>query len=137
MEQSMSNWIKYVTYNDGGRRDAGFKYPAEGDCVVRALSILSERGYMAVYNAMIKLIARERGGARSVVDNGIYAKTYTKFLNEIGASKFKRVKQWQDIPREGKYFVITASHAVAYVNGVIHDVFDPVGDEELEGYYQI
>jgi hypothetical protein len=136
----MTHWIKRINYNDGGRIAAGFKCSAKGDCVVRALSILTGRGYMTVYVAMSKLIERERGPNRSVVDDGIYAKTYKKYLNELGASKFKSVTKWQDIPLEGKYLVITDLHAVAYIDGVVNDTFDPVNDPqvgELCGYYAV
>src|SRR5690606_39707795 len=37
------------TYNDGGRREAGFKGEA-GDCVVRAAAIAMDRPYRDVYN---------------------------------------------------------------------------------------
>jgi hypothetical protein len=136
-------WVKRIMYNDGGRVAAGFKPGAVEDCVVRAFSIVTGLGYMRVYLDLCKIIDKERGCNRSKIEGGIYERTCRKYINQLtGKSKCKinRVRKWQDIPLEGKYFVLTQSHAVAYIDGVIHDMFDPVGDEEvgdLEGYYTL
>jgi hypothetical protein len=136
----MTHWIKRVNYNDGGRIAAGFKCRAEGDCVLRALSILTGRGYMTVYVELSKFIDRERSEESSVIENGVYTRTYSKYLKVLGAKKFKRVSKWEDIPLQGKFFVRTANHAVAYVDGVVNDVFDPVYEPQvgaLWGYYEM
>jgi hypothetical protein len=135
----MNNWIKYISYNDGGRIKEGFKPIQKGDCVVRALSILTEYGYTKTRNELNKFIKRERGPNRSNVDDGVYPRTYRKFLEHLGIKKFYKVDCWANIPSTGRVMVVLEEHVVAYVNGVINDTFDPVGESQcgpLIGYYE-
>lgn len=135
----MQRWIKHISYNDGGRNATGLKPIHNGDCVVRALSILTGNGYMATRNALNEYIKRERGADRSSVDNGVYDRTYKKFLKAIGVTKLHPVDCWTKLPTQGKVMAVTTEHVVAYIDGVINDTLDPVSVRDcgpLVGYYE-
>ena len=132
------NWIKRIMYNDGGRVRAGFP-SSSGDCVVRALSILTGAEYESVRTTLQIYIARERG-SRSDVENGVYPKTYKKFLKTVDVLGWRNVTKWEQVPTEGKLMVVLGAHVVAVIDGVIHDTFDPVDAEhcgKIFGYYRL
>ena len=134
-----TQWIKRVSYNDGGRIAAGFKSSA-GDCVVRAFTILTGMSYMQMREVVLTFIERERGSDRSSLDDGVYPKTYAKILKHLNAKKLTRIDSWNKIPTTGKFFVVTEDHAVAYIDGVFNDTFDPTCEKssgKLIGYYEI
>ena len=54
--------IKYA-YDDGGRRDAGYKGDT-GDCAVRAIAIVTGKPYKVVYKTMADRM-KENGYAAS------------------------------------------------------------------------
>ena len=130
-------WIKRISYNDGGRRAAGFKTVQAGDCVNRALAILTGEDYMAIRRILDDLCGKERGLDRSSPETGIYPKTYKKFLKSLGVSKMKSAAAWSDLPQEGRVLVVLEGHVAAYIDGVIHDTYDPVEKpNDLQGYYE-
>lgn len=51
------------TYNDGGRKTAGYKGDA-GDCAARACAIATGAPYQEVYDRINKLAEGERKGKR-------------------------------------------------------------------------
>jgi hypothetical protein len=135
----MTQWIKRISYNDGGRLAAGFKSSAD-DCVARAVSIITGRGYMWARNELNVYIARERNTDPSGVETGVWQTTYSRLLKKLGSSGFKRVKSWSQLPATGKAIVVTEEHVVAYIDGVFHDTFDPLCEKscgKLVGYYQM
>ncbi len=129
-------WIKRIVYHDGGRREAGFRMPAEGDCVVRALSIVTGTKYLITRQSLQILCGKERGPNKSDVDNGVYAKTYQRFLKALPGVRRGRCRTWQELPTTGRVFVELGEHVVAYIDGVIYDTFDPVErPDEIKGYW--
>ena len=132
------SWIKRISYNDGGRRAAGFKTVQMGDCVNRALAIVTGKDYMTTRRILNDFIGKERGPNRSCPDNGVFPKTYEKFLKSLGAGKMIKIKEWSELPETGRCFVVLEGHVVAYIDGVFHDTYDPVErGVQLEGYYAI
>lgn len=130
------NWIKRISYNDGGRRAAGYKTVQVGDCVNRALAILTGLPYNDVRRILNEACGKERGEDRSCPETGIYPKTYQKILRTLGVGKLVKITQWQQLPEQGRYLVVLDQHVVAYIDGVFHDTYDPVEKAaELEGYY--
>lgn len=131
--------MKYV-YNDGGRAATGFKGKA-GDCVVRAISIATEKPYREVYDA-INHISREEpahgffGTRRSSSRNGVYKSTIYKYMKSLGwkwtptmgiGSGCRVHLDSAQLPT-GKLVVKVSKHMVAVIDGVIHDTFDPSRD---------
>lgn len=132
------NWIKRITYNDGGRLAAGFVHNQTGGCVVRALSIVTGKGYVWAQDVLNLYIGRERSLPRSDIDDGVYQQTFQRVLKANGAGRFIRIKRWNQLPTSGRLFVVTEHHALAYIDGVIHDTFDPVDGQDagqMIGYY--
>ena len=130
-------WIKRISYNDGGRRAAGFKTVQVGDCVNRALSILTGSPYNDVRNQLIELCGKERGKDKSHPETGIYPKTYKKFLKNLGVTRLNKVTSWEDLPQEGRALVVLDQHVVALIDGVFYDTYDPVEKPaDLQGYYR-
>src|ERR1044072_1780437 len=90
--------MKWI-YNDGGREAAGYKGKSVGDCVTRAIAIVTEQPYQTVYDALHERIkafastsrakaARRAGrgnGARgSTPRNGVCRQVYEAYLKSLG-----------------------------------------------------
>lgn len=139
--------MKYI-YNDGGRAAAGFK-GITGDCVTRAVAIAAERPYKEVYDLINELAKSERRGKRkrgtSNARTGVYKTTTRKVMAHYG---FKWVPTMQigqgckvhltegELPM-GRIVVEVSRHAVAVIDGVINDIYDPSreGTRCVYGYY--
>ena len=129
-------WIKRITYNDGGRRAAGFKTCQVGDCVNRALAIVTGVDYMLIRRLLIEACMRERGADRSHPETGVYPRTYGRLLKSLGAGNYTKINSWDQLPPVGRCLVVLEGHVVAYVDGVFHDTYDPIEKSaDLQGYY--
>lgn len=133
--------------SDGGRAAAGFR-GATGDCVTRAISIVTGIPYREVYDALNELAAQERpwrGRKRSSSRKGVFRRTYRRYLAALG---------WQWVPTmrigsgctvhlradelpKGRLIVKVSHHLVAVIDGVIYDTHDPSrgGTRCVYGYY--
>ena len=116
-------------WNDGGRRAAGFRGDA-GDCVARAMAIVTGREYGECYKALANANA-SLGRPRSA-RNGVLKKAYEKVFEEFGLVKFtlKRGKG-TSLPTfaeahmdYGDCIVTTTKHVCAIVGGKLHDTRD-------------
>jgi hypothetical protein len=141
----MTRW----QYNDGGRAAAGYK-GRTGDCVVRAIAIATERPYQEVYDAINELGKGERTGSRkrgkSNARTGVHKPTTRRYMVSLG---------WEWVPTMtigsgcnvhlrddelpmGRLVVMVSRHAVAVIDGVIHDIYEPSRDGTrcVYGYFQ-
>src|SRR3989304_1865943 len=79
--------MKLFTYNDGGRKTAGYTGKTN-DCVVRAIAIATEKPYKEVYEEINKLAKDERITKRlrthSNSRTGVHKKTYERYLKDLG-----------------------------------------------------
>ena len=151
--------IKF-TYNDGGRKSAGYKGDA-GDCVVRAIAIATEFPYRQVYKDLQGEIAEaivygrksklrsslvhEAAMGRVSPRNGVHKKLFHAYLIGLG---------WQWIPTmsigsgctvhlraeelpAGRIVASVSKHLVAVIDGAINDTYDPSRDGTrcVYGYY--
>jgi len=113
-------------FNDGGRKDAGYKGTA-GDCVVRSFVIATKGDYKEMYKKMA-LASKEHGGSKSA-RNGIHRDVYEPILKELGfvwqpAPKFNgRKARTYDMPN-GYVIARQAHHLVAVIDGVANDIWD-------------
>lgn len=141
--------MKFVE-SDGGRAAAGFKGDA-GDCVVRAIAIASGKHYREVYDAINRRAKLERAGKRGRRSNareGVYRRTYERYLREeLGAtwtptmlvgSGCKVHLRADELPA-GRLVVSVSKHMVAVVDGVVYDTSDPTrgGERCVYGYYTL
>lgn len=128
--------IKFI-YDDGGRKKAGYK-GTTGDCVVRAISIATEKDYKKVYKDLTKLQG-------STVRQGVYRKYYDKYLKSIGwswkptmliGSGCKVHLNPKELPK-GRIIVRLSKHVAAVVNGNLRDIYDcsREGTRCVYGYY--
>jgi hypothetical protein len=127
--------MSYV-YNDGGRKNAGYKGLA-GDCGARAIAIALDMDYKTVY----KLVAEENknmGFAKSARD-GVHKFVMTAVLNRLGwfwveAPKYKsRKAKAVDLPA-GTYIARQARHFVAIKDGIPQDTWDS-SEKMVYGYW--
>jgi hypothetical protein len=136
-------------YNDGGRKEAGFKGETN-DCVTRAIAIATQLPYRVVYDGLNLVSKSERLSKRkrkkSSSRTGIFKATYRKYLKSIG---------WEWVPimsigkgctihlktnelPTGKLVVRLSKHLTCVADGVIHDTFDPSRNETrcVYGYFK-
>lgn len=134
----MTRWI----YDDGGRLEAGFKGEA-GDCVARAIAIVTGRDYREVYNELAERQAKV-SGVRSA-RNGISKDVRKAYVKELGFDWTPTMKVGQgttvhlradELP-QGRLIVAVSKHVVAVIDGVIHDTHDPSrgGTRAVYGYH--
>ena len=126
----MMNW----THDDGGRAYYGFKGTA-GDCVTRAIAIATCKPYNEVYNALNGIAATERAnkrGKKSSARNGVFKKTYEKYLKSIGwewtptmhiGSGCTVHLKADELPK-GRLIVSLSKHYAAIIDGTLHDLYD-------------
>ncbi len=144
-------------YNDGGRELAGFKGSA-GDCVTRAITIVTGKAYKEVYDELFseikeftatkrskaaKKAARGGGLSGTTPSNGISKEVYHKYLIEnVGMIWCPTMLVGQgckvhlvsnELP-SGKLIARVAKHLTAVIDGVINDVLD-CSYKCVYGYY--
>jgi hypothetical protein len=135
-------------FNDGGRAAAGYKGKA-GDCVCRAIAIVTGLPYQQVYGTLNAAAKVERSGKRrrgkSSARNGVHKATYRrllesegfKFVPTMGIGTGCRVHLREDELPMGRLIVAVSRHLVAVIDGVIHDTHDcsRAGVRCVYGYY--
>jgi hypothetical protein len=134
-------------HDDGGRQAAGFR-GAAGDCVTRAISIATGKPYHEVYGAINEAAKSERMKARgkSSARTGVFKQTSRKYLVSLGwkftptmgiGTGCKVHLREGELPM-GRLIAKVSRHAVAVIDGVIHDTYDPSrnGTRCVYGYWQ-
>lgn len=138
----------YVT-DDGGRRAAGYKGSAPGDCAARALAIATQRPYREVYDLINAYAKRERTGTRktgrSDARTGVYAATLRRLAErEYGATwtptmtigSGTSVHLRADELPGGRLVARVSKHYTAVIDGIVRDNHDPTraGTRAVYGY---
>ncbi len=126
-------------YNDGGRKDAGYKGHA-GDCFVRSVCIATGRDYNEVYDLVNEYCKDERQTkrmkSRSSSRTGVHTKTSKIIFKALGfewtptmfiGSGCKVHLRGSELP-EGTFIARVSRHWCAIIDGVIHDTHDPSRD---------
>ena len=140
--------MKYE-YNDGGRSEAGYK-GSTGDCVVRAISIASQRPYKEVYDLVNSYAYNEyksRVSKKSNARTGVRKSTIRKMMEDLGfvwtptmkiGSGCKVHLIESELP-EGRLVVQVSKHITAVLDKVIHDTYDPSRDGTrcVYGYWRL
>lgn len=146
-------------YNDGGRKDAGFKGEAR-DCVCRAIAIITEKPYREVYDALNQISKDLGKWNRHYVEKTRYGNTrvkmsssrtghvksvYEKYLFSLGFKWIPTMKigsgckthlKASELPN-GRLIVAVSKHLTSVIDGVIHDTHDCSREETrcVYGYY--
>lgn len=137
-------------FNDGGREAAGFKGQT-GDCVTRAIAIVTGKPYIEVYNTLNELAkpfnekhyktVRGKSNART----GMHRRVYHKYLLSIGMKwtacsgigiGCKVHLRKEELPA-GIIIARLSKHLCAVIDGVINDLSDcsREGIRCVYGYY--
>ena len=129
----MSTQLYSYKFNNGG-----WKGSKRGDCVMRAISIATERSYDLVFNELMDL-AKEK---QNLPNN---KKVYMPYLNALGwkwqptmgiGTGCKVHLKASELPK-GRIICRCSHHLVAVVDGVIQDTYNPSRDETrcVYGYF--
>ena len=141
-------------FNDGGRAEAGYKGKT-GDCVCRAICIITGKPYQEVYDRLAEGNATQRRGkhekeskaGKRTASKGISVKRkwFQEYMKELGfewvptmqVGKGCKVHLKADELPKGKLIVSVSKHYAAVVDGVIHDTHDCSRNETrcVYGYY--
>jgi hypothetical protein len=138
--------------DDGGRAAAGFK-GYTGDCVVRAVAIVSGKPYREVYDALSEGCRTQRltkgKKKRSSARDGVNTKRkwFKDYMASLGFKWYPtmqirygcRVHMHADELPKGRLVVAVSKHFVAVIDGVIHDTHNPSRDGTrcVYGYYKL
>lgn len=137
-------------YNDGGRRDAGFRGDT-GDCGTRAIAIVTGKPYREVYDMINELVAAGKGfkqrktGKVSNARDGVWQKDVRVIMERLGFTWVPtmqigqgcRVHLRPDELPAGRLLVNVSRHYTSVIDGVCHDTHDPSreGTRCVYGYY--
>ena len=143
--------------NDGGRKAAGYKGQT-GDCVTRAIAIITEKPYKEVYDALNvlseskklghKRIKTEYGTSYKKVSSsrtGVVRKVYDEYLTSLGYKWTPTMKIGSgckvhlienELP-SGRLIIRVSGHITAVIDGVLYDTWDCSrnGRRCVYGYY--
>lgn len=125
-------------YNDGGRADAGYKGHA-GDCVVRAVAIVTGKPYQEIYDALsegsrtqrLTKRSRQKSSARNGVNTRRkWFKDYMRSLGfrwvpTMGIGTGCKVHLVEGELPAGKIIAAVSKHYTAVIDGVINDTHNP------------
>jgi hypothetical protein len=131
--------IRFV-HNDGGRAAAGFVGEA-GDCVTRAIAIISERPYKEVHDSLTEWQGWDADGGGNVLGHF----THKKFILSLGfiwvplmhvGSGCKVHLSADELPM-GRIIVRVSHHLTAVIDRVLYDNHDCSRDGTrcVYGYY--
>lgn len=135
-------WI----YNDGGRREAGYKGSAD-DCVTRAIAIATGQPYLTVYDDLFALIRNDRRRKKgNTPRSGVSDRIWKPYLTSLGWQWTPTMRigsgctvhlRADELP-SGRLVVACSRHLVAVIDGVIHDTGDPSRDGTrcVYGYFR-
>lgn len=129
-------------YSDGGRAEAGYKGTA-ADCAVRAIAIVLDLPYKAIYEDMRYFMdCRDAGSPR----NGITEEHLRRYLGERGfryvAAKINGKHTNMHLNRAelpaGRIIANLSNHVSAVIDGVLHDTWDcsDGGETPVYGYWK-
>ena len=136
-------------FNDGGRKDAGFK-GTTGDCAVRSIAIVTGKLYQDVYDVVNRYGLKERKTKRqpknSNARTGVYMKTMREMLDDLGfkwtptmfiGSGCKVHLKKKELPT-GRIIVRVSKHFTAVIDGKINDISDCSRNETrcVYGYWK-
>jgi hypothetical protein len=146
--------MKYV-FNDGGSAAAGYTNES-GDCVPRAIAIVTGKPYQEVCDALYDLAVAyshenddkaARAMRRAVAKGGPHWKwhpnptsgcsvgIYKQYLRDLNWHQYTPIPKsdgtaWLLIDRfaelEGSYLVSLCGHLTAVIDGTVHDSWNPV-----------
>jgi len=142
-------------FNDGGRASAGYK-GTTGDCVARAVAIVTGKPYQEIYDIVAEGNATQRKSKHHRKATGV--KTAARGINVrrkwfkdqmkslgftwtptmlIGQGCKTHLKA-EELPK-GRLVIAVSKHYTAVIDGVINDIYDPSRNEKrcVYGYWSL
>jgi lipoprotein-anchoring transpeptidase ErfK/SrfK len=139
-------------YNDGGR--SAYYKGKGGDCVTRAIAIVTGRDYKEVYDILAEGNSTQRKGKREgskagkrTALSGINTKRkwFQDYMKSLGFTWIPTMQIGQgckthlrsdELP-QGRIIVSVSKHYTAMIDGVINDTYDPSrnGNRCVYGYW--
>lgn len=126
--------IKWV-YHDGGREAAGYKGKT-GDCVCRAVAIVTGLPYQQVYDDIIQMASRERLNKKKLMRShprtGVFKATTGRYFESLGlvwhptmyiGQGCKVHLRANELP-SGWLLVKVSKHVTVVIDGILYDTFD-------------
>jgi len=114
-------------YHDGGRKKAGYGR-AKGDCVTRAIAIVTNLSYINAYE-MVNRFCRQEKNQISSARAGVTKNTINKIMKNLGFSWIPKRFKWGEEQIEGKVILNLSAHVVP----VIGDCYYDVSPNQMEG----
>lgn len=136
-------------YDDGGR-SRYFKARNVGDCVCRAIANATGMDYKVVYDELNRRcketrLPNRRRTQSSSARNGVYKKTYSKYLESLGwkwtptmlIGQGCKVHLEEDELPKGTLIVRLSRHLTCVKDGLLYDTYDCSRDGErcVYGYW--
>lgn len=135
--------MKFI-YNDGGRKEAGFK-GTTGDCVCRSVSIATGLPYSEIYKLINEFGKKERRKDKSSARTGVYKATIRRIMEHLGwewhptmfVGQGCKVHMREDELPKGRIVVNLSRHSAAVIDGVLYDTYDCTrnGTRCVYGYF--
>lgn len=91
------------------------------DCVIRAISILTDRTWKEVFDELSELASQEG----YMFDNVVFVEDYLDDKYPRECHYAKTIGEFAKEFPYGKYAVTTLGHITAIIDGIIYDTFDP------------
>ena len=115
--------LPYV-YDDGGRSNY-FKAKNVNDCVCRAVSIVTGGDYREVYD-QIRFYTGDSPGRGVRVRSQAFKNLMVSLGFKFGVVSYDNLARLRmgEIPNKGRLVCCTKSHAIAVIDGVVHDTYD-------------
>lgn len=128
-------------YNDGGRAAAGYEGKT-GDCVCRAIAIVTGKPYQEIYDVLANGNATQRQSKYHKAKDGIRTASrgintnrvwFQNYMESLGFTWTPTMKIGQgckvhlrasELPK-GRLVVAVSKHYTAMIDGVIHDIYNP------------
>ena len=136
-------------FHDGGRKAAGFKGGA-GDCVTRAIAIVTGKPYLEIYERLAVGMSTQRASKyttkkQRTARNGINVtrKWFKDYMIETGFNWVPtmgigtgcKIHLHDDELPKGRLVVSLSKHYTAVIDGDVYDTYDPRRDvHHIEPY---
>lgn len=104
---------RYLNQNPKGRH--------LDDCVLRAISLVTNRTWEDVYNELVEL----SGDEGYLFNNVTFVEDYLDDRYPRECHYAKTIGEFANEYPYGKYLATTNSHIVAIIDGIIYDTFNP------------
>lgn len=106
-------------YHDGGRSIAGYSR-STGDCVTRAIAIITNLSYMSTYEMVNRYCSQERN-RRSSACSGVSKSTIDRIMKNLGFKWIPKRFKWGEEYMQGKVILNLSAHVVPIIGDTYFD----------------